>query len=211
MLCEDDKSFSQALPFKNYNCLSHCGRIDYLKRSEALSQHRIDLYRCERRAPPQPRAFLHSCPETPCQRNLVWFLNSSCHSSLSREQAETGVTLHRVQVKGPELAAVLPIFRNCELWGSWHQFITQHPLGKGHGEAISSLGNTFPQQTGGFMQAETRHPSWMQPSFPVLDWILVIPCGGCGRQRATRWGRRGLLLDDGRDLENWNNGLDPAR
>lgn len=31
LFCEDDKSFSQALPFKNYNCLSHCGWIDYLK------------------------------------------------------------------------------------------------------------------------------------------------------------------------------------
>ena len=118
MLCEDDKSFSQALPFKNYNYLSHCGWIDYLKRSEALNQHRVDLYICERRATPQPRAFLHSCPETLCQRNLVWFLSSSWHPSLSREKAETGVTLDKVQVKGPELSAVLPIFRNCELWGA---------------------------------------------------------------------------------------------
>ena len=60
------------------------------------------------------------------------------------------------------------------------------------------------------MQAKTRHPSQVQPSFPVLDWILVVSCVS-GRQRATPWGRQGLLWEDGRDLESWNNGLDPAR
>lgn len=48
----------------------------------------------------------------------MWFLISSWHPSLSQDKAEMGGMLHRVQVKGPELSVVLPIFRNCELWGA---------------------------------------------------------------------------------------------